>query len=300
MSTNSINLEKATALDEAYTDFILSKEAILVSKGTIKFYNGTTLRFIHWLKQGGIESPEFINSRHIRNYLAELTKNNYTDSYLHCFARGIKTFVRFLYFNDYMPKLLTFDMPPIRKKLLPVLSAEQCNIVIDACETRRDRALLLFMIDTGLRRAEICSLNWCHVDIKSGLVVLEKGKGSKPRSVVIGVNTRRALLNYKRDIKKFSDDKPLFQTPKGKRLLPNGLRSVILRLSKKTGIYFTPHALRRTFALLSLKAGMNIVYIQSLMGHSTLEMTRKYIQDISDEDLIESHNKYSPIDKFLK
>ncbi|MCK5635711.1 MAG: tyrosine-type recombinase/integrase, partial [Anaerolineales bacterium] len=60
----------------------------------------------------------------------------------------------------------------------------------------------------------------------------------------------------------------------------------------------TPHALRRTFATLSLKAGMNLIHLQGLLGHSTLEMTRRYLQ-VLDEDLVDAHRSHGPIDTFL-
>ena len=81
-------------------------------------------------------------------------------------------------------------------------------------------------------------------------------------------------------------------------MTPNGLRSILLRLSKKSGLHITPHSLRRTFATLALRAGMNPLHLQGLLGHTTLEMTRKYIQMV-DDDLIKAHNEFSPIDKFI-
>ena len=62
---------------------------------------------------------------------------------------------------------------------------------------------------------------------------------------------------------------------------------------------FSAHALRRTFATLALKAGMNPLHLQGLLGHSSLEMTRRYVQ-MMDEDLVEAHRLYGPVDHALK
>jgi hypothetical protein len=67
----------------------------------------------------------------------------------------------------------------------------------------------------------------------------------------------------------------------------NVLRSILLRISERSGIHIAPHALRRTFATLALKAGMNPLHLQGLLGHSSLEMTRRYAQ-MMDEDLVEA------------
>lgn len=166
-----------------------------------------------------------------------------------------------------------------------------------ACRSKRDKAVILFLVDTGLRSMEFCALTWGDVDISSGLVRVVRGKGGKARSVVIGVTTRRALLAYRRQIKPESDD-PLFQTIQGRRLGGGGLRSLLVRLRERAGVHVSPHVLRRTFATMSLRAGMNLLNLQGLMGHATIEMTRRYVQML-DDDLIEAHRVHGPIDNIL-
>jgi integrase len=178
-----------------------------------------------------------------------------------------------------------------------VYNKEEIQKILKSCEDIRDKAFILLMVDSGLRKAEVISINWGDVDLSSGIVRVEKGKGRKARSVVIGVHTRRALLKYRSGIERI-DDKPLFQTNSGKRFTPSGLRSWLLRMSKKPDIHITPHALRRTFATLSLRAGMNVIQLQGLLGYSTLEMTRHYVE-LLEEDLIQAHKEHGPIDSIL-
>ncbi len=126
---------------------------------------------------------------------------------------------------------------------------------------------------------------------------VRKTKNKKARSVFIGIKTRRALLRYRRTIS-HEDNDPLFQTYSGTRLKPSGLRQVLRRIGEKSGIKFSAHDLRRTFATLSLRAGMNVLHLQSLLGHSSLEMTRRYVEMVR-EDLSEAHKEHGPIDHFL-
>jgi len=284
-------------LQDAYTDFILSRQAMLCSPKTIRFYHFTAGRFVKYLEENGVTKPEELTSRYIRAYLGSLAKQNLSDSYINGHARAIKTLTRFWKEEDYILEVPKFHMPTISKKRLPVLSANQVKKAISFCTTNRDKAIILTLVDTGLRRAEICALTWGDIDILTGIIRIAKGKGGKARSVVAGVKTRRALLAYRREIE-HEDEKPAFQTSTGKRLTHGGLRSSLLRIGKKAGIHITPHALRRTFATLSLRAGMNLIQLQAMLGHSSLEMTRKYIQMI-DEDLIEAHKAHGPIDSFL-
>ncbi|MCB2180197.1 tyrosine-type recombinase/integrase [bacterium] len=284
-------------LQDAYTDFILSRQAMLCSPKTIRFYHFTAGRFVKYLEDNGVVKPEDLTARYIRAYLSSLVEQKLSDSYIHGHARAIKTLTRFWHEENYIPEVPKFQMPTIAKKRLPVLTANEVKKALSNCNNNRDKAIILMLVDTGLRRAEICALNWGDIDISSGIVRIAKGKGSKARSVVAGIKTRRALLAYRREID-HNEENPVFQTSTGKRLTPNGLRSALLRLGKRANIHITPHALRRTFATLSLRAGMNLIELQAMLGHSSLDMTRKYIQMI-DEDLIEAHRAHGPIDSFL-
>lgn len=284
-------------LQDAYTDFILSRQAMLCSPNTIVFYHTTAGKFIQYLEENGVTKPEEVTARYIRAYLSLMVERGLSDSYINGHARAIKTMVRFWHKEKYIPEVPTFQMPTIAKKRLPVLSSNEVKIVLNACTNPRDKALILLLVDTGLRRAEFCALNWGNVDINSGVVRVERGKGGKARSVVVGVKTRRALLAYRRHVN-HEDNRPLIQTKSGNRFTYSGLRSALLRIGKRANVQISPHALRRTFATLSLRAGMNLIQLQAIMGHSSLDMTRKYIQML-EEDIIEAHKEHGPIDTFI-
>lgn len=281
-------------MQEAYLNFMLSRQAKLCSNNTLEYYKFTVGKFVEWID---ISSPSELTSKHVRAYLSDLAGRGLSDRTIHCHASAIRTFVRFLHDETYIAKSITFSMPNLAKKKLPVLSAEEVKQVLKACINIRDKTIILLMVDSGLRRGEVCGLTWGDIDLASGVVRVENGKGGRARSVVIGVTTRRTLLAYRRKVR-HGDNDPLFQTLQGKRLTPMGLRSLFVRLSKRTGIHMTPHSLRRAFATLSLKAGMNLLHLQGLLGHSSLEMTRRYVQML-DDDLVEAHKAHGPIDTFL-
>lgn len=300
MSTQRKSQKRAVtqfSIEETLADFLLEKQSIMCSSQTMRLYRQVLTRFIQWLKTQEVTKPSELQARHIRQFLAELAQANLSDNYINLFARSIKTLVRFLYSEHYIYEPIIFQMPRVGKKPLPYLKADELKRLYQACESNRDKALLLVMVDTGLRRAELCALNWNDVDLNTGVVIVKRGKGNKTRSVVIGLKARRALIQYSRYINHEKED-PLIQTYSGARIAVNGLRSIFLRLGQKTGLHVTPHALRRTFATLALKSGMSIVHIQGLMGHSSIEMTRSYIQSITD-DYIEAHHEHSPIDNCL-
>ena len=71
------------------------------------------------------------------------------------------------------------------------------------------------------------------------------------------------------------------------------------RLTRASGIHVTAHALQRTFVILSLRAGMDVLHLQATLGHEDLEMTRHYAQMV-DEDLLQAHRQHSPVDNLAK
>jgi len=72
-------------------------------------------------------------------------------------------------------------------------------------------------------------------------------------------------------------------------LSPNGIALVLKRLEHRTGIKCNAHSFRRTFACESVRNGLNLFYIQSLLGHSTLTMTRIYAEQVGSEDAIKAY-----------
>jgi site-specific recombinase XerD len=84
----------SVALRDAYTDFILSRQAMRCSPATLEFYKYTAGKFLLWLEQHGITSPYETQARHVREYLAELVGNGKSDNTVHDNARAIKTLLR--------------------------------------------------------------------------------------------------------------------------------------------------------------------------------------------------------------
>lgn len=283
----------SAALRDAYTDLILSRQAMNCTPVTMSFYRFTAGKFLEWIEGQGVTDPQEVSARHVRAYLAELANAGKADTTMHDYARAIKTLLRFWHNEGYSGPV-KFDMPKLSKKRLPILTADQLREIVKACNVR-DKAIVLFMADSGLRRGEVVNLNWSDVNIETGLVKVKQGKGKRDRSAVIGAKTRRALLAYRRTLPPIGDTSPMFQTDEGTRFTPSGFIRIFIRLTKRTGIHVTAHALRRTFAILALRAGMNALHLQALGGWASLDMVQHYAQMI-DDDLLREHKAHSPVD----
>jgi integrase/recombinase XerD len=168
---------------------------------------------------------------------------------------------------------------------------------------KRDRAIILFLLDTGLRASEFCSLTIGDAEQKTGRVQVKHGrdggaKGGKGRVVFLGKSTRSALWRYLVDREDGNDPSaPLFTERSGRQLNKTALRELLTDLGKKVNLKCYPHRFRHTFAITYLRSGGDLFTLQALLGHSTLEMVQHYAR-IAEIDVAEAHRRASPADNW--
>jgi integrase/recombinase XerD len=172
---------------------------------------------------------------------------------------------------------------------------------------RRDYALLLLMLSSGLRKAEVCSLSIENLSTYRNQTVVDViGKGQKQRRVALTNEVMEAVLDYQKSLKNavprlFTDEttqsatRPLFFTL-GERgntepapLTPKAVDCLIRRVKKAALLTkrITPHTTRHTFATSLLDKGVDLRTVQELLGHSHIRTTEKYLHT-SDEKKIDA------------
>jgi integrase/recombinase XerD len=157
---------------------------------------------------------------------------------------------------------------------------------------RRLHLLVLTLLDTGCRISEALGLRVRDIDLDNLLVTLD-GKGRKQRVVPFSFELRRAFFRYLRDFER-KPDSLLFATRQEvlvRRM--TALRSVKLLCEDVLGFDPPPrtlHAFRHTFAVNYLRRGGSVFHLQKVLGHSSLEMTRRYA-NLMTEDLQAVHER---------
>lgn len=162
----------------------------------------------------------------------------------------------------------------------------------------RDRALLLCLLDTGCRASELLGWQVGDVNIETGVVALRTTKGRKPRTVYLGMRSRKGLLRLLAAAPGDLDpDLPIWRNSvSGTRLTLNGLSQLLGRLGTAAAVHpCNAHRFRRTFALMALRNGMNIYALQRLMGHATIEILRRYLP-LVESDLQTAHACFGAVD----
>ena len=169
---------------------------------------------------------------------------------------------------------------------------------------RRDRAIILVLLDTGLRASELCSLTVEDVELKTGKVIIRHGasggaKGGKGRTVYLGKTARKAVWRYLVDREDGEEPyAPLFTTKTNRPLNKGALLQVIRALGAKAGIKRCyPHRFRHTFAITYLRSGGDLFTLKSLLGHASLDMVEHYAR-VAEVDVAQAHRKASPVDNW--
>jgi integrase len=162
----------------------------------------------------------------------------------------------------------------------------------------RERALVLLLLDTGLRLAEVAALR--VGDLRPDGSVRVIGKGSSERIVPIGATARAALLRYVRERESVGPADPVFVGRKG-RLGQRGIQVAIRRFGRRAGVATrsSPHTFRHTFARGYLVNGGDVFSLQQVLGHATLDMVRRYIS-LTEADLVARHRTASPADRLSR
>lgn len=143
----------------------------------------------------------------------------------------------------------------------------------------RDSAVLELLFATGMRVSELCGLYRDSVDLKTGVIRI-RGKGSKERAIqVCNQEVLQALIDYADSFQEeIAEAGHFFVNRRGNRLSEQSVRFMIRRNARQAGItmYITPHMFRHTFATLLLEEGVDMRYIQRMLGHASITTTEIY------------------------
>jgi integrase/recombinase XerD len=161
----------------------------------------------------------------------------------------------------------------------------------------RTRAMLLMMLDTGLRVGELTGLKIYQVDNRNHRVKV-LGKGALERSVPFSPRTAQALWRYLTTRPDVEQDEPLFITYNGRQIDSTQLNKSLKALGLKAGVKNVhPHRFRHTFAIQYLRNGGDPYTLQKMLGHSTLDMVKRYLS-LAQIDIDKAHKRASPVDNW--
>ena len=226
---------------------------------------------------------------------------------INCYLRSLRIFFSWLVSEGIIDRTpferVKIPRPP--RKIIPTLSDHQIGQLFGAIDTRttqgyRDYTIVLTLLDTGLRVSELCNLELGNLRLEEGMLKV-LGKGNKERLIPIGKQIQRLLWRY---IDRYRPEPAtancgfVFLTREGRPLTKDRVEKIMTYYGKKAGlagIRCSPHTLRHTAAVTFIRNGGDVFSLQRMLGHSSLEMTRKYCE-LADIDVKRAHITASPVD----
>jgi len=315
LSTSSNSYTKlAIPLERLIEGFLLSCKVENKSPATISFYKNILDKFQWFLQKYGVDTIDATAIRQFLVYLKDTT--NRWDSKNTRANRPVSPITVRSYYSG-LSALFTWSMeeelietnpmanvkkPQLPHKTVKGLEPDIIHKLLNSIDGKslqalRNKAILYMFLDTGLRLSELTNLTISDISMDKG-IIQTVGKGNKERYVRIGIKTQKALWNYLAHRPVNVDHVWL-----GKGNAPftvDGIAQMIRNLGKSHGIRLSPHKLRHSFAISFLRNGANPFELQIALGHTTLEMTRRYTQALGFEDVFKRHVMASPVDRLIR
>ncbi len=288
---------------EAYKLFIQEQMYRGNSNYTLDYYERSLKMFLNFC--GNDMDIEDIDVVFFKSYQLYISENlNINRVSVRTYARAVKVFLRWLYFEDYIDidvnKLLL--MKATKDVIIPLSDTEvkelisyYDNFTYLNC---RNKTMLMLMLDCGLRLSEVVNLKISDLDLKNNYLIIN-GKGSKQRLVPFGLSTKKQLVIYMQYRVNLNNNNPLFLNQNLTAITTNTIKMLFARLKKREKfkrIY--PHLLRHTFATNFIYAGGNLEVLRVLMGHSTINITQIYIHLAAQKHLL-NDSYQSDLDRLL-
>jgi integrase/recombinase XerD len=241
--------------------------------------------------EGAMDGKAVIGERIVR-----LRNSGVSAVSVNTYLRTLNAFFRWAHTEGHVAELLRVAKLKEEQKVIATLAPEQIRRLIefkpDSKSQQRLHTLACLLLDSGLRIDEALSLRCEDVDLDNFLLRV-RGKGGKHRVIPISVEMRKLMWRWLKT--QHADGGLLFPTRTGTKLNYRNTLDDFKRLGKRlniSGVRFSFHTLRHTFAVNYIRNGGDVFRLQRILGHTTLEMTRRYV-NLQTSDLQAVHSKLS-------
>ena len=242
-----------------------------------------------------------VNTAEARAFVVSLQDAGLAPSSVAGFVRGLRAFSAWCAAEGLVAEdpLRRLARPRVPSRLIGTLGPVELERLL-AVASRRDRLIIALLLDTGLRLSELAGLR--IGDLLPDGYLRVRGKGGKERLVPLGTVTEARLPDYlahgrPRPIGRDVDH--VFLARDGRPLTPVAIQHALRRLGGRAGldgVRTNPHTFRHTFAKLYLLNGGDLFSLQRILGHTTLDMVRRYV-NLDTDEVKRQHAQASPVDR---
>ncbi len=295
-------------MEKLILHFEQSNKAEGKSPKTVVWYREMLSGFTRFIMSAGEASVlANFNATEVREFIIHEQGRELSPFTIQAKVRALKAFSSWLYSEGYTGDnlLSNIKVPKAPSKMIQPLAETEINRLLGSQNPltaigSRNIAILVTLLDCGLRSSELCNVLFEDAHIEEGYMKV-LGKGNKERVVPIGSLAQKVLWRYVfhfRPAPLGETNEYLFLSLDGKHLGPNSIKLLLKRLGKRAGVpRLHAHLCRHTYATSFLNQRCGDVFrLQQILGHTTLEMVRRYVHFSSTQDMIQGHVS-SPLDR---
>ena len=291
-------------INDMLKSFIMDKRLQGLADESISSYKNILTGFVEYI--GNETKVATLTRENVNDYIYSLFDRELAKATISTYVRNTRIFLTWIYDNydlQFDPRKIKVPRTP--KKNVHILSSTEIEYLFMSIKTvipwisARNRSIIALMLDSGLRQCEICTLERKNVDFERNIIKVT-GKGAKDRTVSLG-ELSKYFLRYYLQICPYKDTEFVYLERLGKVISRSAVKSFVNRLKHETGIDLSSHKLRHNFATnycldnLRENGTTNVFDLSILMGHESLETTKKY--EHFAHEIIASENSISHLDR---
>lgn len=304
---HAIEEEIVDDFDIALHLFLRHCKAKNLSEHTITYYRNELTSFRKLLEEQAVTTnPNRITGKIVKeNVIMRMMDEGRKESAINARLRAIRAFFNFLYSEHYISDNPADDFALIRQKktVIETFTREQVRALLRQPDQTtftglRDYTMLLLLFETGVRVKELLGIRVGDIRWEDNMIRIRDPKGYRERLVPFQATVKKQLRKYVK-VRGEVDSDLLFITVDNKAMTVRAFQDRMKMYGRRAGIKgvrVSPHTARHTFAKMAVQNGANIFELQKILGHSSLEMVRNYV-NLFSSDVATAHKRFSPIEK---
>lgn len=296
-------------ITQAFEEYMMEKAARNLSPATMKNYEDTFRLFMEFNEFDRESTTDEISQQHIFKWINTLKLDGVKPSSINHYLRDVRAFLYWCMNEDreYITPAFKIRMVEGQEEQLKLFTDEEIELLLekprksDSYADWRTWAIVNWVLATGNRAATICDVKIGDINFSKKEIMLGHTKNKKaqilPLSSSLEVVIKEFIRVWRRDA---NLNEYLFCNVGEEQLTTNGLKQSFRKYCKDRGVQKTNiHGLRHNFAKGWVRSNGNMFALQKILGHSSLDMTRKYVKMFS-EDIKEDFDKFNPLDNIKR